>query len=56
MTGHKFRKGCYVVKKILLAVTAAVIFSVVAHPAFAAPEVKRGDYFITVLTGPSRGI
>ncbi|MDR3075719.1 MAG: TAXI family TRAP transporter solute-binding subunit [Synergistaceae bacterium] len=56
MTGPKFRKGCYGVKKILLAVTAAVIFSVVAHPALAAPEVKRGDYFITVLTGPSSGI
>ena len=56
MTGHKFRKECCEVKKILLAVMAAVIFSVVAYPAFAAPEVKRGDYFITVLTGPSSGI
>jgi TRAP transporter TAXI family solute receptor len=40
---------------MLLAV-AAFIFAAVASPAFAAAEINRGDYFITVLTGPSSGI
>jgi TRAP transporter TAXI family solute receptor len=42
-------------KKICTAILAAAIISVSAA-AFAAPEINRSDYFITVLTGPSSGI
>ncbi|MDR3280358.1 MAG: TAXI family TRAP transporter solute-binding subunit [Synergistaceae bacterium] len=44
-------------KKVLISImAAALILSVVGAALAEAPEVKRGDYFITVLTGPSSGI
>ena len=43
--------------RYLSCVAIALIFIVCSSPAFAAqPAVKRSDYFITVLTGPSSGI
>ncbi|MDR3165019.1 MAG: TAXI family TRAP transporter solute-binding subunit [Synergistaceae bacterium] len=42
-------------KKTCIAIILAAVISVSAT-AFAAPAVKRSDYFITVLTGPSSGI
>ena len=42
-------------KKICIAILVAAVVSV-SSVAFAAAEVDRSDYFITVLTGPSSGI
>jgi len=42
-------------KKTLIALCVLVVLFAAAT-AFAAPEVKRSDYFITVLTGPTSGI
>jgi TRAP transporter TAXI family solute receptor len=43
-------------KKLILIVTAILVIAVATAAFAASPAVKRGDYFITVLTGPSSGI
>jgi TRAP transporter TAXI family solute receptor len=43
-------------KKVLFGLVAALMILSAASAFAAAPQVKRGDYFITVLTGPSSGI
>ncbi|MDL2210807.1 hypothetical protein LJC26_08415, partial [Desulfovibrio sp. OttesenSCG-928-O18] len=42
--------------KVLCVLLVILSFVLCAGTGHAAPAVKRGDYFITVLTGPSSGI